>query len=345
MKAGRAVRLTALAVTAVTCAVLARRLDHHQVALAFAAVNWGWVAVAALINVANTLVESVRWSLLASSLTNPIDAGVAGRPRGGVRLRDLPIGSAFLASVSGVAGGLMLPFKLGDGVKAYVFARANRLTLTQSVGTVVADRMTDLTAFAAMALVVSFTLVLPGQVGRAVHLVSIGLAAALLVLVSLAAARPLRRWLLAAGRPRVAALAGRALEALAGFGRAMPLRHVSVVAVLSWLLRGAVVWAMMRAFHLPLGPSAAMIALIIINVGIAVTGVPGNVGSFELATVGALELYSVAPEIGVSYAIALHATELLPVLAIGAFLALFGAIDLSNWSTDPAGVPPQRQEG
>jgi hypothetical protein len=66
--------------------------------------------------------------------------------------------------------------------------------------------------------------------------------------------------------------------------------------------------------------------------------VPGNVGSFELATVGALEVYSVPVETGVSYGIALHATELLPLLAIGGLLALTGVIDISSWSA-PESLP------
>jgi hypothetical protein len=104
-----------------------------------------------------------------------------------------------------------------------------------------------------------------------------------------------------------------------------------------WLAaRGHDVWAMMRACHLSLPPTAALVALIVINLGIAAAGVPGNVGSFELATVGALQVYSVPVESAVSFGIALHATELLPLLAIGLGLALAGAIDVRSWFRVPS---------
>jgi glycosyltransferase 2 family protein len=315
VKAGRIARLVVLLVTAAICLVLASRLDRDRILAAFAEVDWRWVASAALINIANTIAEAWRWAQIASPL------------RRGIRTR-----SAFLAIVSGIAGGLVLPFKLGDGVKAYVFAKAEHLGVGQAVGTVVADRLTDLLAFAVIALSVWFTISLPGAVGTAVHWVSGGLAAVLAVIVGLAAARPLREWLQAEGRPRLASLAGRSLDSLARFGASVPVGRVGAAAFASWFLRGAVVWAMMQAFHLPLPPTVALVTLIVVNVGIAVTGVPGNVGSFELATVGALQLYSVPIETGVSYGIALHATELLPLLAIGAVLALTGIIDVASWS-------------
>jgi len=98
----------------------------------------------------------------------------------------------------------------------------------------------------------------------------------------------------------------------------------------------------MRAYHLDLPAAAAVVALVVINVGIAVTGVPGNVGSFELAAVGALGVYSVPVESAVSFGIALHATELLPLLAIGCGLALTGAIDVRAWAKIPS---PQTDAG
>jgi glycosyltransferase 2 family protein len=322
MSVGRAARLVMLAATAATAVALAFRLDERRVLAAFVGVDWAWVAVAAIVNVGNTVIESWRWMQVASPLAPT------------VRLR-----SAFLAIVSGIAGGLLLPFKLGDGVKAVVFARAERLRVSQAVGTVVADRLADLLAFAIIALAAWWTVSLPGRVGTVVHYVSGGLAVSLALVVGLATAGPLRRWLQSEGRPRLAARTGRGLDTLARFGRTVPVWRVAVASFASWLARAGVVWAMMQAFHLALPPVAALIALIVVNVGIAVAGVPGNVGSFELAAVGALGLYSVPVETGVSYALALHATELLPLLALGAALALTGVIDIGSWPTARAPQP------
>ena len=74
---------------------------------------------------------------------------------------------------------------------------------------------------------------------------------------------------------------------------------------------------MLRAFHLQLPVSAAVGVLVMINIGIALVATPGNVGSFELTTAGALALWGVAPETGLSVAIAMHAIEVVPPVLLG----------------------------
>jgi glycosyltransferase 2 family protein len=313
MSPGKIARFAVALATVATTVALAVRLDERRVIASFANVSWGWVVATAVVNVANTVIEAWRWTLIASALD-----------------RNLRVRSAFLAMVAGVAGGLVLPFKLGEGVRAYVFAKAERLAATHAVGTVVADRLTDLMAFALVAVGTSMFIPLPGRIGVSIHAVAGGLAGALVLTVLLTAVRPIRVWLQADGRPPLSVRLGRWLDTLARFGRSVPVPRVAVAALASWLTRAVVVWGMMRAFNLPLPPAAALVALVVINVGIAVTGVPGNVGSFELATVGALGLYSIPPETAVSFGIALHATELLPLLAIGAVLALAGTIDVAG---------------
>jgi glycosyltransferase 2 family protein len=310
----RAFQAVALAAVVVTGVLLVVRLDERRIVEAFEEVSWGWVAACAAVNIANSAVEAWRWTGIASAI------------RPGIRVR-----SAFLAIVSGIAGGLLLPFKLGDGVKAYVFSRAEELTLAQAIETVVADRLVDLVAFSVMALGLWLAVPLPGTVGRVVHYTSGGLAAVLALAFGLARWRRLRDRLQSPGRSRAAAWLGRALSALANYGAQLPVGRVSFAAAVSWATRAVVVWCMAQAFHLHLPPIGSLVTLVVINVGIAVTGVPANVGSFELSAVGALQLYAIAPETAVDFAIALHATELLPLLGLGALLALTGTLDVGDW--------------
>jgi uncharacterized protein (TIRG00374 family) len=310
VRARHGVRIAVLAVTAATCALLVYHLDYARVRAAFSGVTWGWVLVAVAINIANTGIEAVRWRLIAT----PVKRGVR-------------VTSTFVAMVAGVAGNLLLPFKLGDGARAYVFARTERISIYAAIGTVVADRLADTSAFTVMALALSLVVPLPGALGVTVRYISVGLAVALALAVTIAAIRPVRGVLAAGTGLRTASMVDRALSALTRFLTGAPILPVALAAAASWFARATVVWVMMQAFHLPVPTVAAVVALVIINVGITVAGVPANIGSFELAAVGALRLYSVASEVAASYAIALHAAELLPVLAIGAILAWFGLID------------------
>jgi len=85
---------------------------------------------------------------------------------------------------------------------------------------------------------------------------------------------------------------------------------------LSWLLRASMLWFMFKAFCLDLPLMAAPIVLILLNFGIAIVSTPANLGGFELAIVAALNrLFSVKMEIALSYAVALHAIEVGPIIA------------------------------
>jgi hypothetical protein len=68
---------------------------------------------------------------------------------------------------------------------------------------------------------------------------------------------------------------------------------------------------------------ATPITLILLNFGIAIVSTPANLGGFELAVVGALKLFSVETEIALSYAVALHAIEVAPMVAFGMFFLWF----------------------
>jgi len=68
---------------------------------------------------------------------------------------------------------------------------------------------------------------------------------------------------------------------------------------------------------------ATPLTLIVLNFGIAIVSTPANLGGFELAVVGALKLLSIETEVAFSYAVALHAMEVAPMVAFGTFFLWF----------------------
>ena len=83
------------------------------------------------------------------------------------------------------------------------------------------------------------------------------------------------------------------------------------------------VWVMFEAYHLSLPFVAAPVVLILTNLGIAVVNTPANLGSFEVCTVAALKLFSVDAELALSYGIALHLVEVIPMMLLGLFVLWF----------------------
>jgi hypothetical protein len=83
---------------------------------------------------------------------------------------------------------------------------------------------------------------------------------------------------------------------------------------LAWLPN----WLALRSLALALPPDAALLILLATIIGITIPSLPAKIGVFEYACLLALQVYGVAPEIGISYGILLHTIVYLPILVGGA---------------------------
>jgi glycosyltransferase 2 family protein len=322
----RAGPLAGVAFSLVVLLLLLRELDPAELRRVLTESRWGWVAAAAIINLLNTLIESFRWALPASAV------------KPGLR-----VGSAFRALLAGTLGNVVLPMKLGDGVRAYVFAQSEEMPLASAVSTVVLDRMIDLSAFVVVVLLTLLVYPLPDGALHVTRYVVIALAAGLVAVIALVNTNQWRR---AAGPStafsRAAGQMERFIAGLSALRRGRLLAPACVAALLSWLTRLMVIWAAFKAFSLPLSLVDAAVVLVIVNLGIAVVATPGNVGPFEVAVVGALRLLSVPHEAALGFAVTLHAAEVLPPVLIGLVLVWTGRLHLGREQLRAPALSPGR---
>jgi peptidoglycan-N-acetylglucosamine deacetylase len=288
-----------LAVVLAVAAALLARSDPGAIVSAFAAMSWRWAALAALINLLGVMIDAARWRIIVNSV---------GR---------ISIWHACQAQLVGIVGNVLFPFKLGEGARAYMLKRRGELPAATALTTVLLDRVMDGLTLPLFVVIASLLLPLPPSVLRARTWMLV------VLIVAAAAGVAFASWIRdghAAAEGPLASAAGRLSRILAGMtvlshhGRAA---STIAVALLSWIARAAIIWCMLRAFHLPLPASAAVSVLVIVNLGIALVATPGNVGSFELTTAAALALWGVAPETALSVAIATHAIEVAPPVLLG----------------------------
>jgi hypothetical protein len=319
----RSAHLAAVAASILVLVVVVRGLDPGRVLHVLARAAWGWLVAAAIINLLNTAVEAVRWSFLASSV------------KPGTR-----VSAAFRALIAGALGNMVLPMKLGDGVRAFVFGESEGLPFASAVSTVVLDRMLDLSAFLGVVALTALVHPLPRSVLRLTRYTFVGVGVGLAVLlVMLRIGRRRSGEEPSAARSRVAAAFGRFASGLSALRRGGLLVPACALALSSWAARLMVIWTAFRAFDLVLPLADAAAVLVIVNVGIAVVATPGNVGPFELAAVGALRLLSVPEEVALSYAVALHAAEIVPTALLGLALVWSGRLDLGRAARAGAAEP------
>ncbi len=84
----------------------------------------------------------------------------------------------------------------------------------------------------------------------------------------------------------------------------------------SWLLDFACVLAVMRAVAVSAPAASGLLVLLAVNLAIAVPVVPGNLGTFELGALAALQPFGVAAELGLAVGLLYHMAQVLPIAAL-----------------------------
>ncbi len=282
----------------VAAGVVLSRLDLSATRRALAEASWRWVAAGAVVNLLSIIIDAARWRAII----------------GGVR--HVTLVSAIEGLLIGWVSNVVLPFKLGEGAKAWVLARRTGLPMATVFSTVLVDKTIDAMSLVVFVVLASIVSPLPPAVREVrkwgvVALVVIGV----LYLLGRAWVRARRRRL--EGAPFAEGRLGRALAGFAILGHQHRLPAIVGLAVFAWFARMWVIWCILRAFHLHLPAAASASILAVINVGIAAVAAPGNIGVFELSAMAALGMWGVAGETALSFGLALHAAEVVPTVTAG----------------------------
>ena len=83
------------------------------------------------------------------------------------------------------------------------------------------------------------------------------------------------------------------------------------------LAQGLAFWAVIRASHLSLGITAALVVMVAVRLGTLLPGAPANVGTHQFATVMGLSIYGVAKHDAAAFAVVLFAVLTLPLMFLG----------------------------
>jgi uncharacterized membrane protein YbhN (UPF0104 family) len=294
----------ALVVTAVLAAlaVTLRQLDPVAVRSAFGSMSWWWGAAAATLHQLGIVIDASRWRLIIGARQ--------------------PVGfwSTCRAHLAGLIGNIFIPFKLGEGARVLMLSRTEALSPATSLTTVLLDRVVDAVLLPVFLGVASLVLPLPATIMRFrpwMLAATIVVTMALLVVGRWIRRRPVVDASLDTGRTIERVVAG-----LAALGHTRRVVWILLLATASWVNRAAIIWCMILAFHLPLSLTAAVASLAIINLSIAIVATPGNLGTMELATAGALALWGIDPDVGLSLGVAMHALEVIPTILVGLTLGI-----------------------
>ena len=248
--------------------------------------------------------------------------------------RRVSFDSLFRATMIGFMANNLLPFRLGEFVRAWALARRENMSKTAVFATVIVERVVDmitLIAIFGLALLVH-PLSATTEAGRLAHLgarvlmiTCVGLTALLVVLER----QPQRMHAIVdrvtAALPEHAR--ARAREALGqfldGLGLFRDVPRLLWVFLLSLVMFAVVVLGLhvsLWAFHIDVPWYGGLVMLVITAIGIMVPAAPGYIGTLNIECTYGLALFDVPAQVGAAFSWFYWLGQWLPITILGLIL-------------------------
>lgn len=291
-----------------------RGVEPSRILLALRGADYRVLPPAVALTFVVIWIRSARWKILLRGL------------------KDVRVASLFRATAIGFTVNYLLPARVGEVVRAYVLGMHEGVSSSAAFATVVVERLLDVfSILLVFVLVMLFVRIPEGdpELVRTLQATAAVMAiVATLGVVFLWVVRRRTRSLQAVIRRSLGRISPRAGDALSRLMESFsmgvaPVRQIrdvieiSVYTALLWITTAAGVILIAEGFKLGLPWEAAWLILVALAFGVSVPSAPGFVGTFHYSAMVCLLLYGVPRPEALSYAILLHATNILPVLFLG----------------------------
>ncbi|MBC7226023.1 MAG: flippase-like domain-containing protein [Thermoflexales bacterium] len=251
--------------------------------------------------------------------------------------KSVPTARLFPVVVIGYMGNDILPFRLGEVLRAYVLWRKEGVHIGTTLTTAILERLFDGLTLVCFVLFGLLFLPLSAFLGRLVAIASGVFFGALAVFLVLAAhpdrLRRMAHWVLERFvPPRIRSPLLNFLEGviagLEGLRSARDVLTLFGITVWVWLLEALKYWLVSFAFDLHLGYIGVMVMGGAVNLLTALPSLPGYIGTFEVG-IKILQGMGAPAALAGSYILVLHAILLIPVTLLG---LIFMAVEGVHWT-------------
>jgi glycosyltransferase 2 family protein len=292
-------------------------------------VNYKWVLLGMSFDVLSYGVQALRWKLLLT-------------PFGKVRLT-----RAIRAVYAGLFANLVIPLRPGEVLRSYLLANSEEISLGRVLGSVGVERLVDLVIAAAGLAIVSLLVDLPRRFKKVadtlgiVTLIILGI----IVLLIFYLEHKLEKYEAQEGHPR--RIPGKVMAALMGLhamGTAPSFYPAVLASLLMPLCQVLGLWAMMQGYGLHLSFPAAVVVLLVINLGVSLPNAPANVGSYQFFCVVGLSVFQIEKSTATGFSIFAFLALTLPI-ALLSFVALIrSGLSLKSMRERVKGLPGEVQK-
>ncbi len=294
-----------------------RQARLGEIVEALASARYWLMAPVVALTVAAFAVRAWRWRFLLSTV------------------QIIPFGPLFASTMIGFMGNNLLPMRLGELLRAHSIGRSAGVSRTAALASVVVERILDIFVLLAVFAAILLHRGLPADVrswGAFLLALALPVLVALVVFQARFAAAMvfLARVVPARFRPQVLRVAGNFHLGLGVLRKGRTLFWAVLCSILMWACLAGVVMLCLAALHLRLSPEAAVVVLVVMAIGTMVPAAPGYIGTLQYAGTLALLQYGVDRPRALSFTLLYHASQWLPVTALGLYYFLRERFSLSQ---------------
>jgi len=297
--------LAGLAISAVFGWLAIRDVSWHAVRASLEGIRPGWLA-AALVGLAIAVwTRSERWRRLFARDDRP--------PRAAV-FWSLGIGYLF---------NNLLPARAGEAARVVALRREAGVPALRGAATVAVERLFDLAALAILMVAAWPLLGSSSVVGVTAWTCVVVLVAAVTLAAGCRSARLRRRTAAAIARvplirgPRARSTVDELGQGMRVLGDRRMALQVGALSLGSWAVLAVSYYAVLRALGIGSPAHAAVLSLVVTNLVQVIPASAASLGVFEAAGRASIAAFGASPAAAVSAAVALHAVNTLPLIALG----------------------------
>jgi len=299
--------LLGLAVSAVFAWLALRSVSFDGVRDSISEVRLAYLAPVVVLVALPAWLRALRWRLLfadPSSLTTT---------------------QSFWAVNLGLMLNTVLPSRAGEIGRIFALRRVTGHSAFEIGMTVVVERMLDVLTMALLGLLIAPWLPDRGWVHVLVALcaaIIVGFALLLVALARLRGRLPIFVARLLVRIPRVSEERAATLATALRAGTRVLLRPrrlllALIIGAAAWGMAGLSCWLLIRAFGFDVSSAAAWLVLVANTFAVTIPSSSGSLGVYEASVQAALVAYGVTASAALSYALVLHAVNIVPVVILG----------------------------
>jgi len=324
----RALRLLGYGLAIVCLAWVLRYFHVVSFLREMAEVDWKWVLLGMAFDVISYGIQGLRWKFLLT-------------PFGRVKVTH-----SIRAVYAGLFTNLVFPLRPGEFLRSYLLSNSESITIGRVLGSVGIERLVDLVVATAALAVVSLFVELPRRFQKAAD--TLGIVTLVLVTILVLLILYLEIKLGGNTEPTVARrrLPGKAMGALMDL-HSMGTAPSFYAAVLTSLLIPACqvlgLWAMMRAYGHGLNLSflAAVVVLLVINLGVSLPNAPANVGAYQFFCVLGLSVFDIEKTTATNFSVFAFVALTLPFAFLGFVALVRSGLSFRSMREKVSGLPRQ----